>query len=75
MMRVFHRTVVGCGISSNSWRARCSWPSLHRWLKRKRIVLGLGGELWSVLWWVSCEVLHGCCRLSSGGSTAVKYTG
>ncbi|KAK2992361.1 hypothetical protein RJ640_009872 [Escallonia rubra] len=40
MMIVFHKTVVGRGIASNSWRARWGWPSRHSWLRRYRIVRG-----------------------------------
>lgn len=48
-MSVFHKTVVGRGIVSNSWRARWILPCWHSWLRRYRIVLGLECDFGSLL--------------------------
>lgn len=44
MIMVFHRTVVGLGIASNSWRASCGFPFWQILLRRERIegVWGVG---------------------------------
>lgn len=48
MMMVFHRTVEGRVIVSNSWRARWGWPSWQSLLRRERTVgvlrVGFGRE-------------------------------
>lgn len=52
MMMVFHMTVVGLGIASNSWRARCVFPSWQILLRRERMegVWGVKVEEWWRVW-------------------------